>query len=103
MKRAVASVSSVGVKSEMRANEPKITVHDEGDGTISIQNGKMDIYVFHLAEDGLRYNGPVNATEMVYDDVPEGVVKLAEEQTGEELVGDTEELREQRLKYGLDG
>jgi len=69
----------------------EITIHDETEDSVAVRKGNMKIYVFHIDGEELRYNGPVNASEMGHTDVPDDVISEAESHTGFEVTGNTQE------------
>lgn len=75
----------------------EISIHDETEDSVAIRKGHMKIYVFHMEDGELRYNGSVNAAEQELNDVPDDVLSKAESHTGLEVNGHTQE-HTQRLE-----
>lgn len=76
-------------------------IYDEDEDSVSIQVGRMEIYVFNSVDGTLRYHGAVNAPEQRLSEVPDAVVSKAEEYVGLDVDGITEE-QQRRLDNSPD-
>lgn len=60
------------------------------------RTGSIEQYLFEVHAGELLYQGPMNANEFTWTEVPNGAKKVAEDHFELELSGDTDHLKEIR-------
>lgn len=61
----------------------------------------IEQYTFEIVDGELLYQGPMNADEWMWTEVPDKARRIAEEHFGKELVGDTDDLKKRRKQFGV--